>query len=431
MVDAEAGSFSCLNLSRVDTTRFQTRMKQRSCFVISPIGQPDSPERKAADGVFRFIIEPAMRDFDVHTQRSDHMAEPGNISEQMFREILQADLCIAVVSGHNPNVFYELAVAQAAGCPVIVLAEEGSNLPFDIKDLRTIYYDLWSHYFFDGRYAEEVRNFVAHVANNDWRTASLFQLYPFGPRLYTASDLEDEIRRRVETGRRQSLPSGRDRSFLVAGNPNARIEILCGSIENLSDIDVVVSSENTDLQMARYYDTSMSGLLRYLDATKGMDGHVRDDNLNTTLLRTITEEQVKLPVGAGAVIPSPTTELAKRGIRFVFHLASVKGTPGEGYHSVLDRLDRAVANAYERFGELSAEHRLSSMLFPVLGAGTAKRDPEEATHALLEAVHTQMRRHPECKVTYLLALTASHRDGLRKAADALGLAEAEPAHETP
>lgn len=398
-------------------------MEQRRCFVISPIGEPDSPVRKAADGVFRFIINPAMRQFEVQTQRSDHMAEPGNISEQMFRDIFQADLCIAVISGYNPNVFYELAVAQAAGRPVIILAEAGSAPPFDIKDLRIIYYHLWSEAFFEGRYAEEVKHHVASVAEKDWRAVSLFQLYPFGPSLYTAADLEAEIRRRAETARPQPMPPGRDKSFVLPGKSDRQVVILTGDIGDIRGVDVVVSSENTDLQMARCYDPSMSGMLRYLDATKGFDGHVQVDNLNDTLLRTIHEQKIKLPVRAGCVIPTKTTELEKRGIRFVFHLASVQGMPAEGYCSVLDRLDQPVANVYERFVELADQFGLKSMLFPVIGAGTARRDPMEATRDLLSAVVAQMGCHPECTVTYLLAWRVSHREALRQAAAQLKLVE--------
>ena len=48
------------------------------------------------------------------TLRSDHLHEPGKITEQMYRELLGSDLSIAVLTGYNPNVFYELALAQAA-----------------------------------------------------------------------------------------------------------------------------------------------------------------------------------------------------------------------------------------------------------------------------------------------------------------------------
>ncbi len=43
----------------------------------------------------------------------------------MFKSILHGDLCVAVLTGYNPNVFYELAIAQAAACPTIILIEKG------------------------------------------------------------------------------------------------------------------------------------------------------------------------------------------------------------------------------------------------------------------------------------------------------------------
>ena len=43
----------------------------------------------------------------------------------MIGSILGDDLCIAVITGQNPNVFYELAIAQCAARPVIILVEKG------------------------------------------------------------------------------------------------------------------------------------------------------------------------------------------------------------------------------------------------------------------------------------------------------------------
>ncbi len=72
------------------------------------------------------------------------MAESGTITDQMFREIVNADVCVALLTGFNPNVFYELAVAQAAARPLVILIEKGQSLPFDVKDLRCIEYETVS-----------------------------------------------------------------------------------------------------------------------------------------------------------------------------------------------------------------------------------------------------------------------------------------------
>jgi hypothetical protein len=132
----------------------------KKCFVISPIGAEGSSTREHANDVFDYIIRPAMEECGISAYRSDHLHEPGKISEQMFRAILQDDLAIAVLTGYNPNVFYELAVAQCAARPVIVLLEKGQPLPFDIKDLRCVYYDLKPRSLFDKVY---VKDLVAHV----------------------------------------------------------------------------------------------------------------------------------------------------------------------------------------------------------------------------------------------------------------------------
>jgi hypothetical protein len=117
-------------------------MLTKKCFVISPIGAPDTGIREAADDVFDFIIKPALDGLEIEAIRADKLADPGLITEQMLAAILNYDLCIADLSGHNPNVFYELAIAQAAERPVVILKRAGDLIPFDVKDYRLIEYDL-------------------------------------------------------------------------------------------------------------------------------------------------------------------------------------------------------------------------------------------------------------------------------------------------
>jgi hypothetical protein len=114
----------------------------KSCFVISPIGLPGSEIREHADDVFDFIIKPAAEKAGYAAVRADHEARPGTITEQMYDHILGDDLLIAILTGHNPNVFYEVAVAEAAARPLILLIENGHDIPFDISARRVLQYDL-------------------------------------------------------------------------------------------------------------------------------------------------------------------------------------------------------------------------------------------------------------------------------------------------
>lgn len=159
-------------------------MKKRRCFVISPIGPENSDVREHADAVFDYIITPAMEECGIEAMRSDRLAEPGKISDQMFREILDDDLCIAVLTFHNPNVFYELAIAQAAARPLIILLQKGEVLPFDVADLRCVTYDLKPKPLFDRVYVREIVAHVRSLETSGWKVDVPFgAVAPLGGRI--------------------------------------------------------------------------------------------------------------------------------------------------------------------------------------------------------------------------------------------------------
>jgi hypothetical protein len=114
-------------------------------FVISPIGDAGQPMRAHADWVLNEIIRPACRRASADTapivvERSDHSSLPGAIMSQVITSIVEDQIVFAVLAGDRPNVYYELALAIAAGRPVIILKHEGENTHFDVKDFRAVTY---------------------------------------------------------------------------------------------------------------------------------------------------------------------------------------------------------------------------------------------------------------------------------------------------
>lgn len=155
--------------------------QQKMCFVISPIGEEGSAVRKHADDVFYCIIEPACRARDGQpeyiVERGDHKAAPGKITDQIYEDILAADLIIAVLTNENPNVYYELAIAQAAAKPVILLLEKGFSAPFDVKDQRIIYYDFDPRAIIGHRYANMLKEAI--TALEERRSAPVVSFAPY------------------------------------------------------------------------------------------------------------------------------------------------------------------------------------------------------------------------------------------------------------
>lgn len=112
----------------------------RICFVIAPIGEPESETRKRSDQVLKHIIEPAVAG-RYEAIRADKISAPGLITAQVIQHVVEAPLVIADLTDYNPNVFYELAIRHAFRRPYIQLILEGQKVPFDVAPLRTIFYD--------------------------------------------------------------------------------------------------------------------------------------------------------------------------------------------------------------------------------------------------------------------------------------------------
>ncbi|MCC1486737.1 hypothetical protein LB312_05620 [Bacillus tropicus] len=119
--------------------------KDKTCFIITPIGDDQSDIRRAADGLIDAVITPELLNsgFSKGNIKVAHrMANPGSINQQVIECILESDLAIANLTTLNPNVMYELAIRHAVRKPVIQLIQKGTKkLPFDIIEERTIFYE--------------------------------------------------------------------------------------------------------------------------------------------------------------------------------------------------------------------------------------------------------------------------------------------------
>lgn len=120
----------------------QVETRKKMCFVIAPIGQPDSKTRGRSDKVLKHVFERAMKPLGYQVLRADKISQPGLITVQVLTRLLEADLVIADLTEHNPNVFYELAVRHAASKPIIHVIGSGEQIPFDVSDFRTVKFDF-------------------------------------------------------------------------------------------------------------------------------------------------------------------------------------------------------------------------------------------------------------------------------------------------
>jgi len=114
----------------------------KKCFVVSQIGEKGSEIRKKSDQLYKYIISPICSELEFEPIRVDQLNQSDNISQTIIDYLQDADLVIADITGHNPNVFFEMGYRAATKKPIVYLREKNETIPFDIAGIRSFDYDL-------------------------------------------------------------------------------------------------------------------------------------------------------------------------------------------------------------------------------------------------------------------------------------------------
>jgi hypothetical protein len=176
--------------------------KKPLCFVIGPIGQEGTAERRHADLLLHTLVKHVLEAeaFGYQVKRADEDADPGMIGDRMVTDIMHAALVVADLTDLNPNAFYELGIRHSAQKPTIHIAKAGTKLPFDNIAHRTIFVDLT-----DWRSIEHARSQLASMARAieapDYRVsnpitqadASFQMRQSTDPRDHVIADLQERL----------------------------------------------------------------------------------------------------------------------------------------------------------------------------------------------------------------------------------------------
>ena len=136
MTDNIVGLFAW-GSKRVEFRDFEVEANRPQAFVVMEFTPP-------FDVLFTDVIERVSDGAGFDAYRVSDVHKPGPIMEDIIKGLIASDVVIAEITPKNQNVFYELGYAHALGKPTILLADKtlrGSDLPFDIRGHRVIFYD--------------------------------------------------------------------------------------------------------------------------------------------------------------------------------------------------------------------------------------------------------------------------------------------------
>ena len=131
-----------------------------TCFVIQPFD--GGPFDKRYDDVF----VPAISAANLEAYRVDRDPSAFIPMEEVEKRIREADTCLADISESNPNVWFELGFAIAAGKPVVLVCLEKPDrrFPFDIQHRAIITYQTESARDFDDLKSKITARLKASIA---------------------------------------------------------------------------------------------------------------------------------------------------------------------------------------------------------------------------------------------------------------------------
>lgn len=116
------------------------------------------PSKDDFDIIYEKYIKNPLINAGYLIKRDKEILGSSKIFEDILHNIRTAEIIIADLTGQNVNVFYELGIADEKRRYVIQIAQIGEELPFDLSQRRTIFYDTDERGL--KRLSQEVLNYV-------------------------------------------------------------------------------------------------------------------------------------------------------------------------------------------------------------------------------------------------------------------------------
>lgn len=331
------------------------------------------------DKVYKDLIKPPLKALNIECVRCDEIEKPGLIHKEMIEHIYRDDIAVVDITTLNANVFYELGVRHALRAAVTVLIrKKDTKIPFNIQGLKVIDYDLA-----DRKSVEATKRKIGDFIRNGLMALNgdslVHEVLPL--RVGVVSRVIRETRHYV---------------YSLVDNPDKSIQITTGDIQNIKNIDIWVNSENTNMEMARFNDCTVSSVIRYLGAKKNEAGLVVKDIIADELARKVDGEH---SVPAAAIIVTTSGHLSRtHSVKRIFHAASVAGEIGRGFAPIPNIAD-CITNALRKADSPELESAgLTSILFPLMGTGMARGHLREIVSPLINAAIEYLRSNRSSRV---------------------------------
>ncbi|AZF51984.1 hypothetical protein C4J85_1485 [Pseudomonas sp. R4-34-07] len=169
----------------------------------------------------------------------------------------------------------------------------------------------------------------------------------------------------------------------------SKVYCYCGNISFLSDIDVVVASENTDFELGGAKSISVSGRLRAMAASRDEFNQITRDNLEEWVIAWKEIKGKKRDFNLGLCIEcNEPYETSRYGIKsIIFAIAISKNDTGIAFLE-----SASIRDIIKYVVDYCVARGFKTVFIPVFGLGKGNCSRSEALDYTLSAIYFELKR---------------------------------------
>ncbi|EJU9788321.1 TPA: hypothetical protein I7686_21270 [Vibrio vulnificus] len=190
---------------------------------------------------------------------------------------------------------------------------------------------------------------------------------------------------------------------------NSTVDCYLGSVKNIRDIDVIVTSENTNLNLGSISGSSVSGRVRSMAASFNSDQELKKDNLKDHIENWKKSKNLG-PYNKGLCIISPPFNAKKYGIKSIINAVAIE--KNSEYSATIER--SSIVSIVEQAIAHAIENKFKSIFIPVFGLGSGNVNQAKALSYTVDSVLSNLKKTDEELNIYIGVYTANDCAALMK-----------------
>jgi O-acetyl-ADP-ribose deacetylase (regulator of RNase III)/pimeloyl-ACP methyl ester carboxylesterase len=161
-----------------------------------------------------------------------------------------------------------------------------------------------------------------------------------------------------------------------------------------------------NIRLGNLRDATTGVIVTSDDQQLSMGGQGTAATIRQAAGEAVLAARAHVPVPLGGVVSSPSGNLAARGVKYVFHAATIPSGSNREVHDSIAVVTQATRQALD----LVQAMRLNSIAFPALGTGHAKFEPTEVAIAMCAEIRAVLAASPRPLLVEIWLLFGIQRD---------------------